>query len=61
MSALAIRVENLSKQFYIGRVRNNHETFRDALANALTSPYNIKMLIGEIRFRIVHDFEINQR
>nr|MBP9503526.1 ABC transporter ATP-binding protein [Promineifilum sp.] len=32
MSDIAIRVENLSKQYTIGRARERHDTLRDALA-----------------------------
>jgi lipopolysaccharide transport system ATP-binding protein len=33
MSDIAIRVENLSKRYHIGRTRERHDTLRDALAD----------------------------
>ena len=35
MSDIAIRVENLSKLYHIGRSQQRHDTLRDALANVL--------------------------
>jgi lipopolysaccharide transport system ATP-binding protein len=35
MSNIAIRVENLSKRYTIGRAQGRHDTLRDALVNAL--------------------------
>jgi lipopolysaccharide transport system ATP-binding protein len=35
MTDLAIRVENLSKRYHIGRAQQRHDTLRDALVNAL--------------------------
>ena len=35
MSDIAIRVENLSKLYHIGRTQQRHDTLRDALVNAL--------------------------
>jgi len=35
MSNIAIRVENLSKLYHIGRAQQRHDTLRDALVNAL--------------------------
>ena len=37
---VAIRVENLSKQYIIGRKRSGGETFREALMNALSAPFH---------------------
>ncbi len=33
MSDIAIRVENLSKLYHIGRAQQRHDTLRDALAS----------------------------
>ncbi len=33
MSDIAIRVENLSKLYHIGRARRRHDTLRDAIAD----------------------------
>jgi lipopolysaccharide transport system ATP-binding protein len=38
MSDLAIRVENLSKRYHIGRARERHDTLRDALMAAARAP-----------------------
>jgi lipopolysaccharide transport system ATP-binding protein len=46
MSDLAIRVENLGKQYKIGRLQKRHDTLRDALA------YRIESLL--IRSRIAN-------
>ena len=35
---VVIRVENLSKQYVIGRSRRGGETFREALMTALSAP-----------------------
>jgi len=35
MSDIAIRVDNLSKRYRIGRAQQRHDTLRDALADAL--------------------------
>jgi len=35
MSDIAIRVENLSKRYRIGRAQQRHDTLRDALVSAL--------------------------
>lgn len=35
MSDIAIRVENLSKLYHIGKLQQRHDTLRDALASAL--------------------------
>ncbi len=35
MSDIAIRVDNLSKLYHIGRAQERHDTLRDALVNAL--------------------------
>jgi lipopolysaccharide transport system ATP-binding protein len=37
---IAIRVENLSKQYVIGRNRRGRETFREALMTALSAPFH---------------------
>ena len=42
MSDIAIRVENLSKQYRIGATQNGryrYETLRDALTGAITAPF----------------------
>jgi len=36
MTDIAIRVENLSKLYHIGRARQRHDTLRDALVDAFT-------------------------
>ena len=38
MNDIAIRVENLSKQYRIGRAQQCHDTLRDALAAAVRTP-----------------------
>jgi lipopolysaccharide transport system ATP-binding protein len=38
MSDVAIRVENLSKRYHIGRAQQRHDTLRDALAAAMRAP-----------------------
>jgi lipopolysaccharide transport system ATP-binding protein len=38
MSDLAIRVENLSKSYRIGRAKQRHDTLRDALVDGLQAP-----------------------
>jgi len=35
MSDIAIRVENLSKLYHLGRAQQRHDTLRDALVAAL--------------------------
>ena len=35
MTDIAIRVENLSKQYHIGRAQRRHDTLRDALMDSL--------------------------
>lgn len=49
MSAIAIRVEGLSKKFRIGRRQEKHKTLRDTLAAAFVSPFRNagKLLRGE--------------
>jgi lipopolysaccharide transport system ATP-binding protein len=37
--AVAIRVENLSKEYFIGRDRRGEKTFREALSHAVTAPF----------------------
>jgi lipopolysaccharide transport system ATP-binding protein len=39
MSDIAVRVENLSKLYRIGAVRNGYKTLRDSLADAFSSPF----------------------
>jgi homopolymeric O-antigen transport system ATP-binding protein len=39
MSDLAIRVENLGKQYKIGLATDNYRTLRDSLAQGMTAPY----------------------
>lgn len=39
MSTLAIKVENLSKQYKIGVAKDRHDTLRDALTSAMYSPF----------------------
>jgi hypothetical protein len=36
MSDIAIRVENLSKLYHLGRAQQRHDTLRDALMDPLT-------------------------
>ena len=36
MSDIAIRVENLSKLYHIGRAQQRHDTLRDALASVIS-------------------------
>ena len=38
MSDIAIRVENLSKLYHIGKAQQRHDTLRDALVAAVRSP-----------------------
>ncbi len=49
MSGIAIRVENLSKQYYIGRLQKKYETLRDTLTDALVAPFRRagKLLRGQ--------------
>src|SRR5687767_14146866 len=39
MSQIAIRVENLGKQFRIGSSREKYKTFRDAMVSAAKTPF----------------------
>ena len=39
MTKIAIRVENLSKQYRIGKSQARYNTFRDTLTNALVAPF----------------------
>jgi len=39
MTDIAIRVENLSKLYHIGRARQRHDTLRDALIAGLRAPW----------------------
>ena len=43
MSDIAIRVENLSKLYHIGRARQRHDTLRDAVRYALAD-FRLKMV-----------------
>jgi hypothetical protein len=38
MNDIAIRVENLSKRYHIGRAKQRHDTLRDALMAAVRAP-----------------------
>ena len=38
MTEIAIRVENLSKLYHIGKAQQRHDTLRDALVAGLRSP-----------------------
>ena len=38
MPDLAIRVENLSKHYHIGKAQQRHDTLRDALVAGLRAP-----------------------
>ena len=50
MTLPAIRVQNLSKQYQIGARERVATTFREAVTNALTSPFRrMKQLAGEVR------------
>ncbi len=40
MSDVAIRVENLGKQYRIGKAQRRHDTLRDALVASLQAPFN---------------------
>jgi lipopolysaccharide transport system ATP-binding protein len=42
MSDIAVRVENLSKQYKIAAVRRRHDTLKDMLADGLKSPFRRK-------------------
>ena len=50
MSDIAIHVENLSKQYRIGRKREKYRTLRDSLSGALLSPFRRagKLLRGQV-------------
>ena len=48
MSNVAIRVENLSKQYRIGP-RESYKTLRESLTNVFTAPFNRKNLQSAIR------------
>ena len=48
MSDIAIRVENLSKQYRIGTRERNH-TLRDTLTNAFLSPFRLLRSTGDGR------------
>ncbi len=50
MNDVAIRAENLSKQYHIGRQREKDETLRDALAGAFVAPVRRvrKLLRGQV-------------
>jgi len=39
MSDLAIRVEDLGKQYRIGQITGNYRTLRDSIAHGMTAPY----------------------
>ena len=39
MSDIAVRLEDLSKQYYIGHKQDRYKTLRDTLTEALTSPF----------------------
>jgi len=49
MSGIAIRVENLSKQYHIGKKREKYETLRDTLTDVLAAPFRRagKLLRGQ--------------
>jgi len=49
MSDIAIRVENLSKQYHIGKRQESYRTLRDTLADAFTAPFRRagKLLRGQ--------------
>jgi lipopolysaccharide transport system ATP-binding protein len=40
MSDIAIRVENLSKLYRIGKAQERHDTLRDALVSAVRAPFD---------------------
>jgi lipopolysaccharide transport system ATP-binding protein len=46
MTDIAIRVENLSKQYKIGRAQQRHDTLRDALVDSLQSPIQRLLSLG---------------
>ena len=39
MSDIAIRVENLSKMYRIGRAKRRHDTLRDLMVDTLRAPF----------------------
>src|SRR5215813_6399197 len=49
MSNIAIRVESLSKKYFIGAKQEAYETLRDGVAEALGAPFRriIKLLRGQ--------------
>ena len=49
MNDIAIRVENLSKQYFIGRKQESYKTLRDTLSDAFVSPFRKarKLLRGQ--------------
>ncbi len=42
MSNIAIRVENLSKLYTIGRAQQRHDTLRDAMSNIECRMWNVE-------------------
>lgn len=40
MSDLAIKVENLSKKYFIGESKERYKTLRDSITKFLTSPFH---------------------
>jgi hypothetical protein len=46
MTDAAIRVENLSKQYKIGKAQQRHDTLRDALVDSLQSPIQRLLSLG---------------
>ena len=39
MTDIAIRVENLSKKYHIGRAKQRHDTLRDLMVDTLRAPF----------------------
>ena len=39
MNDIAIRVENLSKKYHIGRAKQRHDTLRDLMVDTLRAPF----------------------
>jgi hypothetical protein len=40
MSDVAIKVENLSKKYFIGESKERYKTLRDSITKFLTSPFH---------------------
>ena len=50
MTEIAIRVENLSKLYHIGRAQQRHDTLREALVAGLRAPYEAPLVFRPSSF-----------